>query len=268
VAASTPQRSPILLLIDGHSLAYRSFYAFYHSRDGGLRTSTGIPTSVCFGFLKSLLDVLGREKPTHVAVAFDTRQPTFRHDADDTYKAGRPETPPEFIVDVENLKALLAALNIPILMAPGYEADDILGTLATQARQEYTVKILSGDQDLFQLIDDQEKVQILHLNSKDRISQFGREEVKEKLGIWPQQVVDYKALCGDPSDNIPGVKGIGPKGAVKLLTEYKTLENILDHIEDLKGATKTKLIEGTEAAKHSQFMAQIKQDVPMDLDWQ
>ncbi len=268
MTASSPQRSPILLLIDGHSLAYRSFYAFYHSRDGGLRTSTGIPTSVCFGFLKSLLDVLGREKPTHVAVAFDTRQPTFRHDADDTYKAGRPETPPEFIVDVENLKALLAALNIPILMAPGFEADDILGTLAAQARQEYTVKILSGDQDLFQLIDDQGKVQVLHLNSKDRITEFGRDQVKEKLGIWPQQVVDYKALCGDPSDNIPGVKGIGPKGAVKLLTEYETLENILDHIEDLKGATKQKLIDGTEAAKHSQFMAQIRQDIPIELDWQ
>jgi DNA polymerase-1 len=124
---------PTLLLVDGHSLAYRSFYAFAHSREGGLRTSTGIPTSVSFGFLKSLLEVLEKYPPTHIAVAFDTRQPTFRHEADETYKAGRPETPPEFIEDVENLRQVLAALRIPILAVPGFEADDVLGTLCRLA---------------------------------------------------------------------------------------------------------------------------------------
>jgi DNA polymerase-1 len=261
------QQFPLLLLVDGHSLAYRAFYAFAYSREGGLRTSTGIPTSVCFGFLKALLEVLDQEKPTHVAIAFDTRQPTFRHEADETYKAGRPETPAEFIVDVENLKELLVVLKIPILIAPGFEADDILGTLTTLARPDHKVKILSGDQDLFQLIGNDDQVRILHLNSKDKVSEFGVEEVKAKLGIWPWQVVDYKALCGDSSDNIPGVKGIGQKRAVELLTQFETLEQILANIPNLKGAMQTRLSEGIEDAKHSQFMARIKLDVPLELEW-
>ncbi|MCF2971685.1 DNA polymerase I [Synechococcus sp. Nb3U1] len=261
-------QTPTLLLVDGHSLAYRSFYAFAYSREGGLRTSTGIPTSVSFGFLKSLLEVLDKHTPTHVAVAFDTRQPTFRHEADETYKAGRPETPPEFIEDVENLKQLLTALRIPILMAPGFEADDILGTLSTASAKDYKVQILSGDQDLFQLIDNDGKIRVLHLNNKDRISEFGPEQVKEKLGIWPWQVVDYKALCGDSSDNIPGVKGIGPKRAVELLERYGSLTEIFKHIPEIKGKVQQYLQEGIQAAQHSQFMAQIKMDVPLPLDWE
>ncbi len=262
-------QTPTLLLVDGHSLAYRSFYAFAHSREGGLRTSTGIPTSVSFGFLKSLLEVLDKHPPTHIAVAFDSRQPTFRHAADETYKAGRPETPPEFIVDVENLKQVLTALRIPILMVPGFEADDILGTLSTKAAKEhqYRVQILSGDQDLFQLIDSEGKIRVLHLNSKDRITEFGPEEVKEKLGIWPWQVVDYKALCGDPSDNIPGVKGIGPKRAVELLNRYGSLTEIFRHLPEIKGKVQAYLQAGREAAEHSRFMAQIQVDVPLPLDW-
>lgn len=261
-------QTPTLLLVDGHSLAYRSFYAFAYSREGGLRTSTGIPTSVSFGFLKSLLEVLDKHTPTHVAVAFDTRQPTFRHEADETYKAGRPETPPEFIEDVENLKQLLTALRIPILMAPGFEADDILGTLSTVSAKNYKVQILSGDQDLFQLIDNDGKIRVLHLNNKDRISEFGPEQVKEKLGIWPWQVVDYKALCGDSSDNIPGVKGIGPKRAVELLERYGSLTEIFKHLPEIKGKVQQYLQEGIQAAQHSQFMAQIKVDVPLPLDWE
>ncbi len=265
---SSDQPIPTLLVIDGHSLAYRSFYAFYYSRDGGLRTSTGIPTSVCFGFLKAVLDVLSKLKPTHMAVAFDTRQPTFRHEADETYKAGRPETPPEFITDVENLKELLSALNVPILMAPGFEADDILGTLAKQAPDVLQIRILSGDQDLFQLIDTTDRVKVLHLNSRDRVTEFGAPEVKEKLGVWPWQVVDYKALCGDASDNIPGVKGIGQKRAVDLLTQFENLDHIYQQLDTIKGSIKTKLVEGESAAKHSQFMAQIKLDTPFDFDWE
>ncbi|MGY2795411.1 DNA polymerase I [Thermostichus sp. MS-CIW-36] len=261
-------QTPTLLLVDGHSLAYRSFYAFAYSREGGLRTSTGIPTSVSFGFLKSLLEVLDKYTPTHVAVAFDTRQPTFRHEADETYKSGRPETPPEFIEDVENLKQVLTALRIPILVVPGFEADDILGTLSRLAPQDYRVQILSGDQDLFQLIDTDGRVRVLHLNSKDRISEFGPEQVKEKLGIWPWQVVDYKALCGDPSDNIPGVKGIGPKRAAELLERYGSLDEIFDHLDEIQGKVQQYLKEGIPAAHHSQFMARIKCDVPLSPDWE
>ncbi|MGB8702465.1 MAG: DNA polymerase I [Thermosynechococcaceae cyanobacterium] len=260
-----------LLLIDGHSLAFRSYYAFAKGREGGLRTSTGIPTSVCYGFLKSLIDTLHVEQPEYMAIAFDLGGPTYRHDIDPTYKAGRAETPEDFIPDLENLQELLLALNLPIVIAPGYEADDVIGTLTRQAsRQGWHVKILSGDRDLFQLVDEAGTVRVLYLTSAygaartNAIAQeFGPAEVLTKLGVRPDQVVDYKALCGDSSDNIPGVKGIGPKTAVDLLTRYDTLIQVYDHLADIKGATQKKLIEGRDSARHSQYMAQIHLDVPL-----
>ncbi len=264
-----------LILVDGHSLAFRSFYAFARGRDGGLRTSTGIPTSICFGFLKALLEMLEIEKPNALAIAFDLAIPTFRHEADQTYKEGRPETPEEFIPDLENLKGLLSALGLPILTAAGYEADDVIGTLARQASATgYQVKILSGDQDLFQLVNPEQGITVLHLSSTfaprtplgNHPREFGREQVKEKLGIWPEQVVDYKALCGDTSDNIPGVRGIGPKTAVQLLNEFGSLEKIYQSLDQIKGAVKQKLIDGADAARHSQYMAQIALNVPLEVD--
>ena len=270
--SSSPQ--PKLLLVDGHSLAYRSYYAFALSRDGGLRTSTGIPTSVAYGFTKSLLDAIAQENPTHVAIAFDTRQPTFRHEADDTYKAGRPETPDEFIEDLQNLEELLQVLHLPVLKAPGFEADDIIGTLAAVAPQGVAVRVLSGDRDLFQLVDDERDVQVMYLGGSYAKRSNGSAPkhvdaaaVMDKLGVRPDQVVDYKALCGDSSDNIPGVKGIGAKTAVKLLSTYDTLEKVYASIDQIKGAVKTKLESGKEAANHSQFMARIKLDVPLGVQF-
>jgi DNA polymerase-1 len=163
---SSKADKPILILVDGHSLAFRSYYAFARGQEGGLRTSTGIPTSVCYGFLKSLMDMMEAEKPQYAAVAFDLDQPTFRHKADETYKDGRPETPEGFLEDVQNLKELLTDFGLNIYTAPGFEADDVIGTLATQAcDQGFRVKILSGDQDLFQLIDDEECITVLHLGN-------------------------------------------------------------------------------------------------------
>jgi DNA polymerase I len=256
------------LLVDGHSLAYRSFYAYLRGSEGGLRTSKGIPTSVCYGFLKALLEVLEKEKPKAAAVAFDTRMPTFRHDVDDTYKAGRPETPQEFIEDLQNLKEILTALQIPRMELPGYEADDLLGSLAQQGvLSGYKVKILSGDQDLFQLVDREDTIRVLYQSSQPPgIREFGPEQIKEKLGVWPEQVVDYKALCGDTSDNIPGVKGIGAKTAIKLIEEFNSVEGIYKHLDQIKGATKTKLEAGQDAALHSYWMATIHRDAPMAVD--
>jgi DNA polymerase-1 len=274
--ANTPSQAeqPTLMLVDGHSLAFRSFYAFARGAEGGLRTSTGIPTSVCYGFLKSLMDMMEAEQPQYAAVAFDLDQPTFRHEADDTYKEGRPETPEGFVEDMQNLKQLLTDFGLNIFTAPGYEADDVIGTLATQAcDQGFRVKILSGDQDLFQLIDDQECITVLHLGSafaKGSRNGTGKEfkiaDVKAKLDILPAQVVDYKALCGDASDNIPGVKGIGAKTAAKLLNEYGSLDAVYADIENIKGATKKKLEAGKEAAYHSQFMAKIVTDLELGVD--
>ncbi|MFN3927321.1 MAG: DNA polymerase I [Pseudanabaenaceae cyanobacterium] len=259
---------PLLLLVDGYSLAFRSYYAFAHRSEGGLRTSTGVPTSVCYGFLKSLLEILEKEQPQDLAIAFDDKSmPTFRHAADANYKANRGETPQDFIPDALNLQRLLTAMALPILIQPGYEADDIIGTLAVQASgQGYQVKILSGDRDLFQLIDDEQSISVLLLGQKDKVVEYRSADVFNRLGIFPRQVVDYKALCGDASDNIPGVRGIGEKSAVKLLQEYGSLERILSAIPEMKGSLRKKLAEGIEAAKHSQFMARIALDVPISFD--
>ena len=264
---------PIFILVDGHSLAFRSYFAFAKGRDGGLRTKAGIPTSVCFGFIKCLLEVIATQQPQAIAVAFDLALPTFRHEADDTYKAGRAETPEDFIPDLENLYELLQSLNLPILTAPGYEADDVLGTLAQKAATSgYRVKILSGDRDLFQLIDADKEITVLNFTpealkrSTNSIAEFRAEEVKEKLGVLPTQVVDFKALCGDKSDNIPGVKGIGEKTAVQLLNTYNSLEEIYAAIDDIKGATQKKLITGKEDAEKSRYLAKIVCDVPLEVD--
>ncbi|NJK35793.1 MAG: DNA polymerase I [Oscillatoriales cyanobacterium SM2_2_1] len=258
--------TPTFLLIDGHSLAFRAFYAFAY-RGEGLRTSTGIPTSVCYGFLNSLLEILGRERPDAVAIAFDLAAPTFRHEADASYKANRSETPEEFIPDLLNLQRLLATLNLQIVTHGGYEADDVLGTLSQWASAAgYQVKILSGDRDLFQLIDSDKRITVLHLGQKDRIQEFTAVEVQEKMGVFPHQVVDYKALCGDSSDNIPGVRGIGEKTAVKLLQEYHSLEQVLASLPMIKGAIAQKLQAGIEDARHSQYLARIALDVPLTVD--
>ena len=266
-------RSPTLLLVDGHSLAFRAYYAFAKSRDGGLRTSTGIPTSVCFGFLQSLLDVIATEEPEYVAIAFDRPEPTFRHQADPNYKAQRPETPEDFITDTVNLQRLLAALNFEIVTAPGYEADDVLATLARQATEhQLRSRILSGDKDLFQLVDSDKDVTVLYLSGAYGQRRTGKptaydpEKVREKLGVTPAQVVDFKSLCGDKSDNIPGVTGIGEKTAAKLLDEYGTLEGIYNNIDKIKGANRRKLEAGKQEAWRSRDLVQIVCDVPLSID--
>ena len=261
-----------LVLIDGHSLAFRAYFAFAKGRDGGLRTSTGIPTSVSFGFLKALLETMEAEQPEYIAIAFDLGGATYRHDADETYKAGRPETPEDFIPDLQNLQILLQALNLPIIVVPGYEADDVIGTLSRRASAEgLQVKILSGDRDLFQLVDEAGLVKVLYLSGTygkgtPPPKEFGVQEVQDKMGVLPAQVVDFKALCGDPSDNIPGVRGIGEKTAVTLLKQYGSLEGVYQSLDHIKGATRKKLEDGKDAACHSQWMAQIHLDVPLDIN--
>ncbi len=272
---SSSTTSPSFILVDGHSLAFRSYYGFSKGKDGGLRTTTGIPTSICFGFLKCLLEVIATQQPQAMAVAFDLGLPTFRHQAEDTYKADREETPEDFIPDMENLRELLTGLNLLTLTAPGYEADDILGTLAQRASAAgYKVQILTGDRDLFQLVDSQKDISVLYFSpegfrrssSGNGINEFFPEQVQTKLGVLPSQVIDYKALCGDKSDNIPGVKGIGEKTAVKLLNTYHTLDNIYESLDKIQGAVKTKLVNGKEDAKKSQFLATIVLDVPIDVN--
>ncbi|BBA79939.1 DNA polymerase I [cyanobacterium endosymbiont of Rhopalodia gibberula] len=268
------QSLPLFILIDGHSLAFRAYYAFAKAKHGPLHTSTGIPTSVCFGFLNSLIQVIIDQKPQYLAIAFDRQEPTFRHKIDANYKANRQETPEDFIHDIENLQELLMALNITIVTCPGYEADDVLGTLANQgSKSGYQVKILSGDRDLFQLVDESKNVSVLYLEknaiknlSSEGYTEFDSKAVEVKLGVKPTQVIDYKALCGDRSDNIPGVKGIGDKTAVRFLQKYGNLQGIYSNLNQIKGANNKKLREGMKDAEHSRNLAEIITNIPIEID--
>jgi DNA polymerase I len=261
---------PLLLLVDGHSLAFRSFYAFAKGGDGGLATKDGVPTSVTYGFLKALLENVKGLNPQGVVIAFDTAGPTFRHDADATYKAHRDEAPEHFFSDLANLQQILTeAMDLPLCMAPGYEADDVLGTLANRAANDgWRVRILSGDRDLFQLVDDGRDIAVLYMGGGPYAKSAGpvvirREGVIAKLGVTPEEVVDLKALTGDASDNIPGVKGVGPKTAISLLQAHGDLDGIYAALDQQKGALRTKLETDREKAYHSRMLAEILIDVPL-----
>ena len=271
---------PLLLLVDGHSLAFRSFYAFAKGGDGGLATKEGVPTSVTYGFLKALLENVKGLTPQGVVIAFDTAEPTFRHVADGNYKAHRDEAPEHFFADLANLQEILAsAMDLPLCMAPGYEADDVLGTLANRAANGgWRVRILSGDRDLFQLVDDERDIAVLYMGGGPYAKNSGptvirREGVIAKLGVTPDGVVDLKALTGDASDNIPGVKGVGPKTAITLLQENGTLDGVYAALESLsgekeskgalKGALKAKLAADKANAYLSRQLAEILIDIPL-----
>jgi len=270
----------MLLLVDGHSLAFRSFYAFAKGGEGGLSTKGGVPTSVTYGFLKALLDNCRGLAPRGVVIAFDTAEPSFRHRADAAYKAHREVAPEHFFTDLDNLRQILAEdLDLALCEAPGYEADDVLGTLARSAANEgWRVRILSGDRDLFQLVDDDQDIAVLYMGGGPYAKGSGpvevrRQEVIARLGVPPEDVVDLKALTGDSSDNIPGVRGVGPKTAVGLLQENGNLDGIyaaLDGLEGekaskgvLKGALRQKLTEGRESAFRSRMLAEILVQVPL-----
>ena len=273
---------PLLLLVDGHSLAFRSFYAFSKGGEGGLATKDGRPTSVTYGFLKSLLDIGRSLTPQGVAIAFDTAEPTFRHVADANYKAHRDVAPEVFFQDLEQLQEILREqLQLPLCMAPGYEADDVLGTLANRsAEQGWRVRILSGDRDLFQLVDDRRDIAVLYMGGGPYAKNSGptlidEEGVVGKLGVMPEKVVDLKALTGDSSDNIPGVRGVGPKTAINLLKENGDLDAIyaaLSEVEEegpkasrgaIKGALKGKLSSDRDNAYLSRKLAEILVDIPL-----
>lgn len=235
-------------------------------------TSAGVPTSICFGFVKALVEIINSQKPDSMAIAFDLRAPTFRHEADENYKADRVETPEDFTIDIQNLYLLLRALNLPTVTAVGFEADDVLGTLAGRAsRAGYRVKILSGDKDMFQLVNDPGKVSVLYLSSAyaqsgPSVAEMNEQAVFDKMGVTAAQIIDYKALCGDKSDSIPGVRGIGDKTAVKLLNEFGDLATIYDCVEEIPGANGKKLIAGKDDATHSQYLAKIINDVPLEIE--
>ncbi len=252
-----------LFLLDAYALIYRSYYAFIKNPR---INSKGLNTSAIVGFVNTLQEVLTKEQPTHLGVAFDPHGPTFRSDAYPAYKAQREATPEDIRKAVPIIKDLLKAWNIPILQVDGYEADDVIGTLATKAgAQGVTTYMLTPDKDYGQLVN--EHVFIFRPRHGGGYETMGIEEVKAKYGIpSTHAVIDLLALMGDSADNFPGCPGVGEKTAVKLIDQFGTIENMLEHTEEIKGALKTKVEEHVDDIKMSKFLATIKTDVPIELN--
>ena len=252
-----------LFLIDAYAIIYRAYYAFIRNP----RTnSKGLNTSAIFGFINTLEDVLKREKPTHIAVAFDPKGKTFRHEAYDLYKAQRESTPEDIRLAVPIIKNLIKAYNIPVLEVPGFEADDVIGTIAKKAEKAgFEVFMLTPDKDYGQLVSDH--IFMYRPKHTGGFEIMGPDEVKAKYELNShEQVIDLLGLMGDASDNIPGCPGVGEKTAVKLLQEFGSINSLLERTGELKGALKTKIEENKELIIFSRFLATIRIDVPVDFD--
>ena len=253
-----------LLLIDAYALIYRAYYALIRAPRV---TSKGLNTSAIFGFCNTLEDVLRKENPTHVAVCFDPKGGTFRHEAYPEYKAQREAQPEDITLSIPYIKDILAAQNIQVLEVPKYEADDVIGTLSRQAESEgYLTLMMTPDKDYGQLVTDR----VLMYRPALKGAGFevrGVKEVCEKYGISsPLQVIDLLALEGDASDNIPGCPGVGEKTAVKLINEWGSVEGLIENVDSLKGAIQKKVAENIEKIKFSKFLATIKTDVPIEIN--
>ncbi|HZU85953.1 MAG TPA: DNA polymerase I [Anaerolineaceae bacterium] len=256
---------PILYLIDGHALAYRTYYALTAGGDSHrFQTHSGEPTAGTFGFASVLLHMLEVDRPEYMAVAFDTGK-TFRDQLFPEYKATRAKMPDDLRSQIERIRQMVDAFGLPRLEAEGFEADDVLGSIARYAVGEgLGVKIITGDRDLFQLVDARVMVR-LSGGKLTEAKDFTAEDVMAYWGVRPDQVVDYKALVGDTSDNIPGVRGIGEKTAVSLLQQYPTLEEIYAHLGELPERVRSKLEAGREMADLSRDLATIRTDVKIQL---
>lgn len=256
-----PEDKPKLILMDGNSLANRAFYALPL-----LSNAQGQHTNAVYGFMTMLLRLLEEENPSHLLVAFDAGKITFRHQKYQEYKGARQKTPPELSEQFPLLKEALEAMSVPTYELEGWEADDIIGTLAKRAEEaDFQVLIVTGDRDLLQLVSPRTKV-LLTRKGITQVEAYGMEEIREKYGLAPEQIVDLKGLMGDSSDNIPGIPGVGEKTALKLLAEYHSVEGILEHAESLKGKLKERVKEHAELARLSKELATIACDAPLPLE--
>ena len=257
-----------LVLIDGHAILHRAYHAFPST----LKTRRGELVNAVYGFTRIFLAVLEDLEPAYLAVAFDLPQPTFRHQEYVGYQIQRPEMDEELFGQIERVYQIVKSLNIPIFTAPDFEADDVIGTLASQAVQNKVhrtknieVIIVTGDKDIMQLVNKKVKVYAPRKGfSEPEI--FDSQKVKKLLGVTPEQIIDYKALTGDPSDNYPGVSGIGPKTAVELLNQYGDLATIYKNLKKIKPLLAQKLKDGKENAYLSQKLATIVTKVPLKLN--
>jgi len=256
-----PQKK--LVLIDGNALMHRA----YHGMNRGFTPalSDGTPVGMVYGFCSTVLWLLPLFRPDHFVVTFDTKEKTFRHDADENYKAQRTKAPDDFYPQVPHIERFLDAMNVPILKAPGYESDDIIGTLVTRAQaMNFESKIISADMDFLQLCD--ASTTLVKPQGQGDPVVYTHETVTEKYGVTVEQFVDYKAIMGDASDNYKGVAGIGPKGAQKLIAEFGSIDNIYKNIDQIPEKIQQKLMTDKEYLLHCQYLAAIHCDVPIDHD--
>lgn len=255
-----------LILVDGHALAYRQYFALERT---GMKNSQNLPTWAVYGFFKAIFDLLEKIHPDFIAVTFDVSHRTFRTEMYEDYKANREVMPDSLHSQLGLICDGLNAFDIPIYTREGFEADDLIGTISARAAQlGHKTLILTGDQDSFQLVDKEGLIKVL-IPSKGELKEYNWNGVYEKLGVYPDQVVDYKGLRGDTSDNIPGIKGIGEKTAQKLLSEYKTLDNVLENCENIsQKSVREKICAGKEDALLSRNLAQIIKNVDIDFDFE
>ncbi len=244
-----------LVLIDGSSILYRAFFALPH-----FVTKNGEPTGALYGFMRMLLHVIKDESPDYIAIAFDRKAPTVRHAEYKDYKAQRPKMPDELSEQFKTIHELLSALNIPVFELDGFEADDVIAHIAKKAEERgIETVIITGDMDLTQLITDKIRVKVTR-KGVTKLEEFTREKLKSELGIFPEQIPDYKALRGDPSDNIKGVPGIGPKTAAKLLSKYGTVEKVIEN------ENSAKIVENKDLIIQNKKLCKLIYDVPIDVD--
>ena len=248
-----------LAIIDGSSLLYRAFYALPPT----MTSPDGVPTNAVYGFLRMLLSLYRELDPANVAVTFDKDRQTFRMEMYDGYKATRKPAPAELVPQFDLILEVMHVMGVAVYSLSGYEGDDVLGTLSARYEKELPVAIVTGDRDALQLASDRTTVYLTQKGISS-MSEMTPKAVEEKYGITPSQVIDMKALMGDTADNIPGVPGIGEKTALKLLTQYKTLDNLYAHVDEIKGAQGKKLAAGKDMAYLSYKLAAIKRDVPME----
>jgi DNA polymerase-1 len=256
----------MLYLLDGHAIAYRNYFALTSGGTTRFATTEGEPTAGVFGFASTLIKILEQDEPDYLAIAFDKGR-TFRDDLFEDYKATREKMPDDLRSQIVRIQEMIDLLKIPRLELDNYEADDIIGSLATWAANEegLGVKIITGDRDLLQLVSDRIVVSLPQgRGGKDK--DYFAEDVVERMGVKPEQVVDLKALMGDSSDNIPGVRGVGPKTATKLLESYGTLDGVYEHVDEIKGKVGQTIAEQKEQAYLSQTLARIVVDLPVRLD--
>jgi DNA polymerase-1 len=247
-----------LVLVDGHSLLHRAFHAL-----PPLTTPDGKPIGAVYGFARMLLRIFSDLEPTYVGVAMEAKGPTFRHKEFKAYKEQRPEMDEELEAQIPRAHRLLGTLNIPMYISEGYEGEDLIASFIKKAGEKADeVVIVTGDRDLFQLVGGKVRLFVPEKGlSEGKL--YGAKEVIEKLGVKPDQVIDYKALCGDPSDNIPGVRGIGKKTATRLLKEHGSLDEIYKNMSELPERVKSLLEKGKEDAYLSQKLARIVDDAPV-----